>query len=136
MMRIITRLLSLSSSEEDVFWVLSGLIRNFPRPFCVNNSMMIEDCKSVMRYEIIAFKALVKSRLPAVSEKFNQFGIPLELCVYNSFLSFWADFFPSEHVLRMWDIQFFHFSLKDRSERKRGVWYLLAPAYLILRDRE
>lgn len=50
-------------------------------------------------------------------------------------MSFYSDYFPSELVLRLWDIQIFQFSQKDKRERKFGLWYLLAPAYLILTDQ-
>ena len=68
---MIVRLLSLSNDEEDVFWIISGLIRSFPRPFSVSESIMIEDCKSVVRYEIVAFKSLIENRLPEVNQKLN-----------------------------------------------------------------
>lgn len=71
LLQMIVRLFSLGNQvdEEDVFWVVSGLIRSFPRPFSVSESIMIEDCKSVVRYEIVAFKALIENRLPEVNQK-------------------------------------------------------------------
>lgn len=62
--------------------------------------------------------------------------MPLEFLVYDSIISFYADFFSSELVLRLWDIIIFKFSTSTKSERKRGLWYLLAPAFLILREKE
>ena len=58
---IIVRVLQLPlCEEEDCFWVISGLVRSFPRPFSVEKSILLEeDSKSMMRYEIIAFKALM-----------------------------------------------------------------------------
>ena len=50
-------------------------------------------------------------------------------------MSFQADFFTSELVLRLWDLIIFSFSLK-KEERKRGLWWLLSSAYFVLQKRE
>ena len=51
-------------------------------------------------------------------------------------MSFYADYFTSEVVLRLWDIIIFNFSSSDKTERKRGLWWLLSPAYYVLREKQ
>jgi hypothetical protein len=50
--------------------------------------------------------------------------------------SFYASYFHSEVVLRLWDIIIFNFCASDKAERKRGLWWLLSPAYFVLREKE
>ena len=59
-MRIIQRMITITNSEEDCFWILTGIIRSFPRPFAVTGSVLNSDCDSVMRYEMTAFKAMLQ----------------------------------------------------------------------------
>ena len=50
--------------------------------------------------------------------------------------SFYAQFFSSEVVLRIWDLIIFNLSNADKSAKKRALWYFMAPAYLILREKK
>jgi len=59
----------------------------------------------------------------------------LEFLVYESFKSFYADFFSNDVVFRLWDVIFLKFSSKNFEDKKKGIWYLLAPAYLILKEK-
>ena len=56
--------------------------------------------------------------------------------MYKSVMGFYADYFHSEVVLRLWDIIIFNFSSSDKAERKRGLWWLLSPAYYVLREKQ
>lgn len=50
--------------------------------------------------------------------------------------SFYSHFFSSEVVLRLWDQIIFNFSNNDKVAKKRALWYFMAPAYLILREKK
>jgi len=129
-------MITITHSEEDCFWILTGIIRSFPRPFAVMGSVLNSDCDSVMRYEMTAFKAMLQQNLPAVHEKLKDYGLPVEFLVYKCLTSFYASYFHSEVVLRLWDIIIFNFCAADKAERKRGLWWLLSPAYFVLREKE
>lgn len=46
-LEIIQRLLSITggqNSAEDAFWIFVGLIRIFPRPFSLSDSVLLGDC--------------------------------------------------------------------------------------------
>lgn len=85
---------------------------------------------------MITFKSLVQNNLPKVFQKLKDFGLPIEMLVYAPILSMYSQFFSSELVLRLWDIIFYSFSFKDKLNRKQGLWYILAPAYLVLKKKE
>ncbi len=70
--------------------------------------------------------------MPEVIKKLKDFGLTLEMLVYNQILSFYANYFSSDIVLRLWDIMFLSFTTSNLAEQKRGLWYILAPSYLIL----
>ena len=55
----VQRMISITQSEEDCFDILSGIVRFFPRPFSVSESVLLGTGDSVMRYEMTAFKAMV-----------------------------------------------------------------------------
>ena len=108
--RIIQRLITITESEEDCFWILTGLIRSFPRPFAIRSSVLDSDIDSCMRYELTTFKAMLEKYLPAVHNKLQEYGFPVEFMVYKCMTSFYANYFTSEMVLRLWDIIIFNFS--------------------------
>jgi hypothetical protein len=91
--------------------------------------------QSAMRYEMTVFKAVLRENLPKLCDKFKILGFPVENLIYDSITSFYATFFSSEVVLRLWDLIIFNMSNKDKADRRRAVWHILAPAYLILREK-
>jgi len=82
----------------------------FPFSFAVKESVLKGNINSVFRYELLALKVLVEHNLPEVFQKLKDFGFPLELLVYQSIISFYADYLGSELLLRLWDIMIFKFS--------------------------
>lgn len=128
-------LLVCEGNQEQVFWILTGLIKAFPKLFVVDSSVLIDNVQSKFRYEFNAFKALIKQDLPKIYQKFRELGFSLEFLVYESFKSFYADFFSNDVVFRLWDVIFLKFSSKNFEDKKKGIWYLLAPAYLILKEK-
>jgi hypothetical protein len=74
--------------------------------------------------------------LPKVFNKLKDFGLPIELLVFKPIVSLYSNTFSTDIVLRLWDLIFFMFSQKNKSWHKRGLWYILGPAYLILKRKE
>jgi hypothetical protein len=110
-LQIVQRLVSITHSEEDTFMILVGIISAFPRPFAIKESVLLDEkVDSVMRYEMNAFKALVANNLPNLSQKLKDIGMPIEMLVYKSVASFYANYFSSEIVTRLWDIIIYNFS--------------------------
>lgn len=128
-LKVVHRFINLMSME-DAFWILIGFIRQFPRLWCLQESSMLDDAKSNYRFELTAIKAIVEVACPNVTQKLYQLGVCIETLVYDSMTCLYCDYFHSETLLRIWDMMFFYFAT---SERKRGVWLLLAPAILILK---
>ena len=60
----------------------------------------------------------------------------MEALVYKQILSFHANYFDSDIVLRLWDIMFLSFTTSDLQKRKIGLWYIFAPSYLVLREKQ
>ena len=129
------RLTAMTSSEQECFAILTGIIRSNPRPFTVPNSILLERCETMMRYEMTALKTMVEHSLPNVYAKLKAFGLPLELLTYRSITSFYASDFSTEVVHRLWDIIIFFLSSTKSEERKRGLWWLLSPAFLKLQEK-
>lgn len=132
---MIHRLLTIATEEES-FWILNGVIRSIPRFFSTDVSCLEGGRKSAMRFEMTIFKAILRENLPHICDKLKMFGLPVEQLIYEPITSFYATYFSSDIVLRLWDLIIFNLSNKDKNERKRAVWHLLAPAYLIFREKK
>lgn len=63
-MEILHRLLAITSSAEETFWIMVGIVRALPRPWTVDKSVMEDDTNSLMRYEMIVFRTLVEKNMP------------------------------------------------------------------------
>ena len=83
------------------------------------------------------FKAMLEKYLPEVFNKLHEYGFPIEFLVYKCMTSFYTNYFTSDMVLRLWDIIIFNFSSGgSKEERKRGLWWILAPAFLVLEEKK
>jgi hypothetical protein len=138
-LEIIHKIISTSNAPqeqkaEEAFWILVGMIRMYPRCFTIKESILTADCSSMMRYEIITFKALVEQNLPEVWHKLKKIGLPIEQIINQPIMSLYANFFSTGCVLRLWDLIFLSFSSHDHEKRKQGLWYIMAPAYLIISE--
>lgn len=134
-MHIIQRLLTIAD-EEDAFWLLNGIVRMIPRLFSTDVSCLTGGRISVMRNEMTAFKAILRENLPVICDKLRLLGLPVDYLIYESLTSFYAHFFSSEVVLRLWDLIIFNLANKDKIAKKRALWYFMAPAYWILREKQ
>ena len=111
-LEIIHKIITTSKNEkienraEEAFWIIVGLIKIYPRCLTIEKSILTEECESVMRYEIITFKAIIQTYMSDVYEKFDAVGLPLEWVIYHPITSLYANYFPSNIVLRLWDIIF------------------------------
>ena len=124
------------AEEEDAFWLLNGIVRMIPRLFSTDVSCLIGGRNSVMRNEMTAFKAILRENLPQICDKLRLLGLPIDFLIYDSITSFYAHFFSSDVVLRLWDLIIFNLANKDKAAKKRALWYFMAPAFWILRERQ
>ena len=135
LMNILQRLLTIVPNEEEAFWILNAMVRMIPRLFSTEESCLIGGRNSVMRNEMTAFKAILRENLPQICDKLRLLGLPVDQLIYDSITSFYAHYFSTDVVLRLWDLIIFNLSNKDKFEKKRALWYFMAPAYWILRER-
>jgi hypothetical protein len=135
LMKITHRMLTIFKNEEDCFWIINGLIRMLPRLFSTDSSCLTGGRISVMRYEMTVFKAILRENLPDICDKLRLLGISIDYLIYDSLTSFYAHYFSSDVVLRLWDLIIFFISNNLKSLRKRALWYIMAPAYWILKER-
>lgn len=90
----------------------------------------------MFRYELIAFKSMIEINLPDLHKKIKQIGLPLEVLILEPIMSMYVNFFSTDIVLRIWDCIFLAFSSPIKDRRKVGLWYLLAPSFMILKRYE
>jgi hypothetical protein len=135
LMKILQRLLTFAD-EEQAFWLLNGIVRMIPRLFSTDVSCLLGGRNSVMRNEMTAFKAILRENLPGICDKLHLLGLPIEFLIYDSLTSFYANYFSSDVVIRLWDLIVFNLSNKYKVAKKRALWYFMAPAYWILRERQ
>jgi len=132
--KIIHRMLCIMP-EENCFWVMNALVRVIPRLFSMEQSSLEGDRLSLMRSELITFKSVLRQNLPGICDKIQQLGLSVENLVYDSMTSFYAYDFCSEILFRIWDMLIFAMGTGHKSERKRALWYVLAPAYYVMQKK-
>jgi Rab-GTPase-TBC domain len=88
-----------------------------------------------MRNEMTIFKAILRENLPDLCDKLRLLGLPIEHLIYDSIATLYSNFFSSQVVSRLWDLIFFNMSTREKAERRRALWYIMAPAYLVLREK-
>jgi hypothetical protein len=115
--------------------LLNGLIRPIPKLFSIDISCLEGGRTSVMRNEMTIFKAILKENLPKICDKLRIMGLPVEYLIYDHIGSFYSNIFQSEIVYRLWDIIIFNMSTKNKADRKRALWYIMSPAYLLFREK-
>ena len=71
-------MLTITSNEEDAFWILNGLIRMIPRLFSTDISCLCGGRNSVMRNEMTIFKAILRENLPDICDKLRLLGLPVD----------------------------------------------------------
>jgi hypothetical protein len=127
-LKVVHRLINLMSIE-DAFWILVGFIKEYPRLWCLRESSMLDDARSNYRYELTIVRAVLEVNFPQVSQRLYQLGVAIEALVYDSMTCLYSDYFHSDILLRIWDHMIFNF---NTSQKKRGIWLVLAPALLII----
>ena len=90
---------------------------------------MLDAARSNFRAEMIIVRAILEVNFPQVAQKLYQLGLPIEKMVYDSVTSLYSEMFHSATVLRIWDMMLFNF---NTSNKKRGIWLVLAPSLLII----
>lgn len=64
-LKIVHRLITMMTLEE-AFWILVSLVRELPRMWCLKESSMLDDGKSLFRLEFSAFKAIIEVHFPRI----------------------------------------------------------------------
>ena len=123
-------------AEEEAFWLLNGIIRPIPKLFSIEVSCLEGGRQSVMRNEMTIFKAILRENLPLICDKLRVMGLPVEYLIYDQIGSMYSQVFQSEIVFRLWDIIIFNMSTKHKIDRKRALWYIMSPAYLLFREKQ
>ena len=118
---------------EDAFQIMIGLVTRYSEPFLLSNSsnVLYDEHTTLMRTELSTFKLMVKHNLPDLYDKFHRTGLPIEYLVYSQILNFYALQFSTSIVLRLWDLMFYQ--LHSEKHTSRGMWYVLTPAFMILK---
>lgn len=134
-MKFAHRLVNLMSVEE-AFWIVVGLVRHYPRLWCLEESSLLGNTKTNFRFEATVVKAAVDTFFPRVAKKLRELGMPVEMLVYDSVTSFYCDQFHSDTLVRIWDMMIFYLNTTDAANKANALHLILAPALLIIKAKE
>ena len=82
--------------------------------------------------EMIILNCTIKLHYTAVFDHLKSLGMQIEWYFYESMTSFYSSVFPTDILMRLWDMVVFNLSTNQLENRKRALWYLLAaPLYMI-----
>ena len=62
------RMLNLMGTE-DAFWIVVGLVRHYPRLWCLEESSLLKNTKTCFRFEATVIRAAVDLNHPAVARR-------------------------------------------------------------------
>jgi hypothetical protein len=63
-LKVAHRFLNLMPSLEVAFWVLVGIVKEYPRLWCLKESSLLDDARSNFRYEMTVMKAILRVNFP------------------------------------------------------------------------
>lgn len=78
-------------SIEEAFWIIIGIIRQYPRLWCLQESSLLDEGKSNFRFEHIVIRAILEANFPLVAKKLYHLGLPVEVLVYESMTSLYCE---------------------------------------------
>ena len=76
-MYVALRLINLMRVEE-AFWIVVGIVNQYPRLWCLAESSMLDDAKSLFRFELTSIRSILEANFPSVSRKLYELGLPIE----------------------------------------------------------
>ena len=134
-LKLAHRLINMMSLEK-AFWIVVGMVRQYPRLWCLEESTLLDDAKSLFRFELTVIRSILEANFPSVSRKLYELGISPESLVYEQITSLYSNVFHSDTLFRIWDQMIFYFNMNDQKSKKKGIWMILAPAILIISQKK
>mmetsp|Transcript_4055 Transcript_4055/g.4968 ORF Transcript_4055/g.4968 Transcript_4055/m.4968 type:complete len:83 (-) Transcript_4055:416-664(-) len=64
--------------------------------------------------------------------KFTEIGLSMDFYLYDKLSSLFATCFPSDTLLRLWDLIFLEFSSPEEGGKSKGVGYIISTCLYLL----
>ena len=105
---IIQRLLSIFT-EDRAFWTFVAILVKMKDKLGVEESILL-DRKGMFRLLSTWMCSHTKHTMPEIFERFTEIGLSMDFFFYDKMSSLFANSFPSDTLLRLWDLIFLGFS--------------------------
>lgn len=127
---IIQRLLSIFT-EERAFWIFVAIMSKMKDRIGVDDSIML-DRKGMFRLISTCLCSHTKETLPEVFDKFTEIGLSMDFFLYDKMSCLFANCFPSDTLLRLWDLIFLEFSSPAHGGKSKGLGYIVSTCLYLL----
>ena len=127
---IIQRLLSIFT-EDRAFWTFLAILSKMKDKLGVDESIML-DRKGMFRLLSTCMLSHTKHTMPEIFEKFTEIGLSIDFFLYDKMSSLFANSFPSNTLLRLWDLIFLEFSSPSSEGKSKGLGYIVSICLYLL----
>lgn len=101
----------------------------------VNDSLML-DRKGMFRLLSACLSSHTKEMMPDLFAKFTELGLSIDFFLYDKMSSLFANAFPSDTLLRLWDLIFLEFSSPVDGGISKGLGYIVSTCLYLLSVNE
>ena len=127
---IIQRLLSIFQ-EEKAFWMFIAILTKMKDKLGIEESVMLNR-KGMFRIITAWLLSHTKHMMPEIFNKFTTIGLSIDFFLYDRMSCLFANSFPSDTLLRLWDLIFYEFSQPISEVMSKGLGYIVSTCIYLL----
>ena len=101
----------------------------------IDTSIML-DRKGMFRMLSACLSSHTKEMMPELFAKFTEIGLSVDFFLYDKMSSLFANTFPSDTLLRLWDLIFLEFSSPVDGGISKGLGYIVSTCIYLLSVNE
>lgn len=131
---IIQRLLSIFT-EDRAFWIFVAMMHKIKDRIGIDQSLML-DRKGMFRLISACLSSHAKQMMPNLYSKFTEIGLSIDFFMYDKLSCLFATCFPSDTLLRLWDLIFLELSSPMDGGVSKGLGYIISTCLYLLRVNE
>ena len=122
--------------EEDAYWNLIGVVKAFtfvlyvdiPEGADPSHKLSVVDRHTALKIYMTILNCIIKLHYPEVFVHLKSLQFPIEGYFYDQLITFFANSYSSDLVLRLWDMIVINLATYSTDNRKRALWYVYAAA--------
>ena len=108
-----------------------SVLNHLSKWISVDRSVLL-DRQGLFRQFMVMLAVSIQSEYPDLHVKFHRLGVSMMPYFYKQITSLFCGAFPTETLLRVWDLIFQEFSSPSNKSKTHGVSFIVATALFLL----